>query len=116
MPPIAPAAAAPPASSGPRTFVAAEAIVSPTDSSGPWPFEDDPFDDERLAVALRGVDLAAALLRAVPPERDLARVDAALLVAADRERDVAALLLRPALELARELGVDSAMVSLQGSG
>jgi hypothetical protein len=35
MPPIAPAAAAPPAISGPRAFVAAEPIVSVSESSVP---------------------------------------------------------------------------------
>jgi hypothetical protein len=70
-----------------------------------------PFAEALLATALLAVDLRRAGLA----ERDLARVDAALLAAAERER-VLGLLLRLALELARERGVESAMVSPPGIG
>jgi len=122
MPPIAPAAAAPPASSGPRAFVAAEPIVSVTDSSGPWwpLLPADALDGGRLAGDLRVADLAEVVLR-VPHERDLAFVDTALLDAAlldaeERERAELALLLLRALELVRERGVDAAMVSPPETG
>jgi len=114
MPPIAPAAAAPPAISGPRTFVAAAPTVSVTELIGPAPLlADDPFGDDLLA-AVRAVDLRAVVRRA--------RVEAALLAAA--ERDLAAAerarplrLLGAVLELVRERGVDAAMGSpLQESG
>jgi hypothetical protein len=52
----------------------------------------DPFADVRLADDLRAAERAAVVLR-VPLERLLALVDAALLVAAERER--AALVLLP---------------------
>jgi hypothetical protein len=70
-----------------------------------------PFVEALLATAL----LAGRDLRAALAERDLVRVDAALLTAAERERALG-LLLRPALELARERGVESAMVSPPGIG
>jgi len=73
--------------------------------------EPEPFVEALLATVL----LAVRDLRAVLAERDLVRVDAALLAAAEPER-VLGLLLRPALELARELGVESAMVSPPGIG
>jgi hypothetical protein len=66
----------------------------------------EPFVEALLTPALLAVDLCRAGLA----ERDLPRVDAALLAAAERER-VLGLLLRVALELARERGVESAMVS-----
>jgi hypothetical protein len=69
-----------------------------------------PFVDALLAVDLLAVDL-----RAVLAARDLARADAVLLEAAERER-VLGLLLRPALDLAWERGVESAMVSPPGIG
>ncbi|MFL5910434.1 MAG: hypothetical protein ACJ768_07715 [Gaiellaceae bacterium] len=72
--------------------------------------EPAPFVEALFATVLLGVDLRAALA-----ERDLARVDAALLAAAERERALD-LLLRPGLDLARERGVESAMVSPPGIG
>jgi len=70
---------------------------------------------EPFVEALLATGLLAADLRAVVAARDLVRVDAALLEAAERER-VLGLLLRPALDLARERGVESAMVSPPGIG
>jgi hypothetical protein len=72
--------------------------------------EAEPFVEALRATVLLAVDLRAALA-----ERDLVRVDAALLAAVERER-LLGLLLRPALALVRERGVESAMISLQESG
>jgi len=73
--------------------------------------EPAPFVEVLLATVL----VAVCVLRAALAERDLARVDAALLAAAERDR-VLGLLLRLTLELARERGVESAMVSPPGIG
>ncbi|MGN6187484.1 MAG: hypothetical protein ACTHOE_01185 [Conexibacter sp.] len=75
----------------------------------------DPLAAERLADGLRAAERAALVLRA-PPEPDLARDDAGLLLADERGRDALALLLGPDLELARERDAESAMVTPPGFG
>jgi hypothetical protein len=72
----------------------------------------EPFVEALLATALLALDLRRAALA----ERDLARVAAALLAAAGRARVLCLLLLLALVEPARELGVDSAMVSPPGIG
>jgi len=74
--------------------------------------EAEPLDEALLAA----VPLALALRRAALAERDLARVAAPLLAAVERARVLRLLLLLALVELARELGVDSAMISPPGIG
>jgi hypothetical protein len=71
-----------------------------------------PFADALLATVLPALDLRRAALA----ERALARVDAALLAVAERERAIGLLPRLALVELLRERGVESAMVSPPGIG